>query len=579
MLAVIAVFDTKDTMKTFRLGSRVLEQTTAAMPGLRETLASIKTVIAYYAGREGAQKPAMALPLESCSFDKDSLTLNLGASKTLDIKSVAVSSEVYRMSSHNGWLGETGHAPLLVLMTRDRMAQLCKLAKKDEQMQALMAQKNYKGVCMLFAPLRHIKQDEETWNSADRLYHLGLACSKLATTLLIKAGETSRLEEAGRYRSFCTAFLKRGAELESDNARCATALAYRYYSNVHELMRPGERRDQDLGQEIENANEWLSRALEIYPQSIRNNYRKGKLIIEKQAPYLLFGKRSFGAREAELLREIREVGEEHLAAAISLYEALSDNEERQKNKREYAKALFVLGGYYLDDAYLPLHEYYLRKAADAKGACTIQAISKLDLQSALELLEKCFYAETDMPLHKLDIQALCAMQKEWTRSPAEKLYRLGCAYSGLAFLAQASGDDPHVHAHKAITFLEAAKRVTEGFKDRKHNTWHISEKIAWTYLHIGQYEKAARLLSRARAGYIINTYAIALMLTGTSDAWEKAKEALQSAARDRRNLAAGLSGLLYAYACKKTGHEVPPLPKTLSMKNERLAVVLGLGTK
>lgn len=579
MLAIIAVFDTAGFKDSYRLSGRAFLHADKTYTDMNEKLGTVRTVIAYQAGREGENSRALALPLESYALDKDGLTLKLGAAKKLSVKSAAVGGEIYRQSSQNGWLNEAGHAPLLFFMPRTSFAALCKQLKRDEQTQALMEKGDYKGVCMLYAPLSKLKTNTEVWDNADALYNLGRACSKLATTLLIKAGETKKLEEAKQYRNYCVAFLKRGAELEQGSARCATALAYRYYSNVHELMRPGERRDQDLGTEIENANEWLSRALEIYPQSIRNNYRKGKLIIEKQAPYLLFGKRAFGAREAELLREIREVGEEHLATAISLYEALEDEEEKQRNRREYAKALFVLGNYYIDDAYLPVHEYFLRIITGSNTPCHVQAISKLDLNSAVELLEKCYSAETDLSLEKIDTKALAAMQKEWTRAPSEKLYRLGCAYCGMAFVAQATGEDAKPHAQKALALLEAAKRVTESYTDRKHNTWHISEKIAWTHIYMGQYERAAKLLSRAKQGYIINTYAFALMLSGGEDAFEKARLALQSASRDRRNLAAGLSGLLYAYACKKTGHELPPMPKTLSVKNGRLAAVLGLEAK
>ncbi len=576
MLAIIAVFDTAGFKDSYRLSGSAFSQTERVYPDLRDKLSMVKTVIAYQAGRSGTCSRAVALPLESFDLQKVSLALKLGSAKKLSIKSALVGGEIYRIAAQNNWLNEAGHAPLLFFMSRERFAALCKQLKRDEQTQTLMEKGDYKGVCMLYAPLRNVKTNLEVWDNADALYNLGRACSKLSTTLLIKAGETKKLEEAKQYRNYCVAFLKRGAELEQDSARCATALAYRYYSNVHELMRPGERRDQDLGTEIENANEWLSRALEIYPQSIRNNYRKGKLIIEKQAPYLLFGKRAFGAREAELLREIREVGEEHLATAISLYEALEDEEEKQRNRREYAKALFVLGNYYIDDAYLPVHEYVLRIIAGSNTPCPVQTISKLDLNSAVELLEKCYHAETELPLDKLDTKALALLQKEWTRAPSEKLYRLGCAYSGMAFVARATGEDAKPHAQKALALLEAAKRVTESYTDRKHNTWHISEKIAWTHIYMGQYERAAKLLSRAKQGYVINTYAIALMLLGGEDAFEKARLALQSAARDRRNLAAGLSGLLYCYACKKTGQDLPPLPKTLSVKNGRLAAVLGL---
>jgi hypothetical protein len=344
-------------------------------------------------------------------------------------------------------------------------------------------------------------------------------------------------------------------------------------------MRPGERRDQDLEKEMELANEWLSRSLEIYPGSVRNNYRKGKLIIEKQAPYLLFGKHAYGKEEAAVLREIREVGEEHLATAISLYEGMNDSAEKVGNAREYAKALFVLGSYYLDDAYLPVHEYYCHLLGQHEGQAQLPEITRLNIESACDLLERCFAAETDMPLKALIIPKLAeeAEKGNWTRSPVEKLYRLGSAYAAQAFIALADGREEALQAaaFAAGKILSTAKAVADAARDRRRNTWHISEKLAWVNIYLGRYETAAKLLVRSRMGYVVNTRAMALMLTGKQAEMEKACEALRSAAADRHNKAAGLSRVLLTYACKTLGQEMPVLGD-LSGRNTRLAQTLGL---
>lgn len=579
MLAVIAVFDRKDLKKTYTLKGKPFAQMAAAFTDHPERLKGVTAAVVYLAGRGNAEQQAGMLTVKSCQIRDGEITLTFAASNRLEISSGAVSDEIYRRARQGGWLSDEGYAPLFMFMENADFDTLQQRTKLCAQMDAAVAAGDYKAAVMLCAPLKVVKDDPVLWDSTEVLYRLGRACSKLATTLLIKAGETKKLDLARQYREMCEVFLKRGAELEPDSARCTTALAYRYYSNVHELMRPGERRDQDLEAEIEKANEWLSRALEIYPQSVRNQYRKGKLIIEKQAPYLLFGKRAFGTREAELLREIREVGEEHLATAISLYEALEDDAARARDRREYAKALFVLGGYYLDDAYLPVHEYFLRRIAGLEEDMRpIAPISKLDLTSAVELLEKAFHAETDMRLNSLDKAVLTEKHKEWTRSPVEKLYKLGCAHSAMAFVSLAEGgtDQLKQHAGAALKYLQAAKDVADQSRDRKRNTWHISEKLAWTYICLGQYDRAARLLSRAKAGYIVNTYAIALLLTGTAQSVKRAEEALSAAARDRRNLASGLSKVMLAYVRARRGEEYQPAEKTLSAKNKRLAALLGV---
>lgn len=579
MLAVIAVFDRKDLKKTYLLKGKPLAQTAKAFEDYATRVQEVTAAVVYLAGRTNAAEPAGMLTVKGASADADGITLKFDASSRLELLSGAVSDEVYRQSRDNGWLSEEGYAPQLIFMEEAAFDFFRQRAVLCAKMDALTDAGDHKAAVMLCAPLKVVKDDPMLWDSAEVLYRLGRACSKLATTLLIKSAETKKLDRCRQYREMCEVFFKRGAELEPDNARFATALAYRYYSNVHELMRPGERRDQDLEAEIEKANEWLSRALEIYPQSVRNNYRKGKLIIEKQAPYLLFGKRAFGAREAELLREIREVGEEHLATAVALYEALESESDKARDRREYAKALFVLGSYYLDDSYLPVHEYYLRRVAGREDIRPIASISKLDIKAAIELLEKAFAAETDMPLEKLDIELLTQLHKEWTRSPVEKLYTLGCAHSSMAFIALTEEDDEKrkVHASAALKYLQAAKDVADKSKDRKRNTWHISEKLAWTYMHMGQYDRAARLISRAKSGYIVNTYALALLLMGGTQAVKKAEESLNAAAADRRNLASGLSKVMLAYVRARRGETYQVADKTLSAKNARLAAMLGVG--
>jgi len=579
MLALIAIFG--EPAQSCRYGEKALLAVSAVFPDWQRRLRTAQGAVVYHAGREGADKPAVAIALKEIAVKDTQAVLHFGKSKTLEIKSGDVGGEVYRAARFHNQLDSNGHAPLLYFFERAQFEMMSCRAKLGQQAEELINAGDYKGVCMLFAPLKSVRSNAAVWDSAELLYKLGLACSKLAVTLKVGAAEKKRLEEARRYRSYCSAFLQRGAALEPDNARCATALAYRYYSNVHELMRPGERRDQDITQQIDKAHEWLSRALEIYPDSIRNHYRKGKLIIEKQAPYLLFGRRAFGSREAELLREIREVGEEHLARAVSLYEALEDEEELRRNRREYAKALFVLGGYYLEDAYLPIHEYYLSLIAGKSPPKHIAAIAQLDLKSAREHLEKCFGAESKMALEELEPKSLCGLQKEWTRSPVEKLYRLGCVHSALAFAAKVEGknDELKTHAGKAVYYLDAAAKTAVQSVENRRSTWHICEKLAWTHLHAGRCDKAQAVLSRAKQGHIANTRAVALLLADTPQSHEKAAEVLQTAAKDRHNLASGFTHVLLAYINKQNKKECAPLPKALSAKNKRAAALLGINVE
>ena len=555
-----------------RLKGEYLKNFLNAYPDYAERFPKVKNTLGFFAGAQNSGKNAVSLKLCGYSVKENEISIRFELQKESELKSACVGESLRSFCAANG-TGVGGLPPLACFVSRRECEGICECARRLKKMEEMYAAGDHKGIADLFEPLDEVQNCFYYWNNARVLYLLGVACSKLSVTLKIRSGEAEKLKAAKRYRDFCVLFLERGAQIE-EGAGCATALAYRYYSNVHELTRPGERRDQNLEEQMEKANEWLSRALEAYPQSIKNNYRKGKLIIEKQAPYLLFGKRSFGEGEARLLREIREVGEEHLASAVALYEALEDAEAKNANRREYAKALFTLGGYYLEDAYLPVHEYYLKKITGSRDGVKVPAIAKMDADSAIENLEKCFAAETDMPLSRLDTGALAACVKTWARSPVEKLYRLGCAYANMAFLLLAEGaaDEAAAFAKKSIYFLDAAKAVSDKRGDKKSNTWHISEKAAWCRMHMGEYQKAAKLLENARAGYIKNTYAIALLLTGAKADREKALSSLETAAKDPHNLAAGLTRLLLAYLYGKKSAAI----KNMSSKNKRLAGILGL---
>ena len=229
--------------------------------------------------------------------------------------------------------------------------------------------------------------------------------------------------------------------------------------------------------------------------------------MRSRRPYLLYGKRSFGEGESRLLREIREVGEEYLASAVAIYELLEDDNVKRLSTREYAKALFALGGYYLDNSYIPMHEYFFCRIAGREYSESIPLIAKLDMESARENLEKCIRAETDMPLTRLDTDRLAGEVKKWARSPIEKLYRLGCAYSVSAFifLVEGNGSKASSFCRTALYYLNTAKNVAGKCTGRESSVWHISEKTAWTYIISGQYDKAAKLLSNATEGYLINT--------------------------------------------------------------------------
>ena len=240
---VIAAFFDKESMKnTCRLKGNYIKHLADVFPDYRERLMEAKACLGYIAGRDNADENAVSIRLKDIKEMKGELVIRFEVLKKTDLK-----ERIHRGGAsagcrkRRGWLGSDGLPPLLCFAGKPECKELCGTARKINEFDALFKRGEYKDALNLFAPLREVKSSERFWNDPAILCRLGVACSKLAVTLKIKAQETKKLKTAAEYRKYCEAFLLRGAKIE-DGARCASALAYRYYSNVHELTREGERR-------------------------------------------------------------------------------------------------------------------------------------------------------------------------------------------------------------------------------------------------------------------------------------------------------------------------------------------------
>jgi len=83
----------------------------------------------------------------------------------------------------------------------------------------------------------------------------------------------------------------------------------------------------------------------------------------------------------------------------------------------------------------------------------------------------------------------------------------------------------------------------------------ISERLARYYIIADQFNDAIRTIERIKRGYIINTYSIALLLSGSEANLARAEEALINAAGDKNNKAKNMSVALLAYIYNKKGEQ------------------------
>ena len=210
----------------FTVQGKYLAHIRRVYPDISERLMGVTACALYIAGRAGEDAPAALLSLKRIGEAEDSLRLEFsgspptqtsvgwsGLGKMLPALSGPVAEGVLRQARRQALLDTDGRAPLLCFAEKTEYKDIISSAETLAALDALLEQGDYKGVCMRFAPLRNAKANPAVWDNPDVLYRLGRACSKLSTTLLIKAGETKKLREAAQYRAYAVAFFKarRGA--------------------------------------------------------------------------------------------------------------------------------------------------------------------------------------------------------------------------------------------------------------------------------------------------------------------------------------------------------------------------------
>ena len=111
-----------------------------------------------------------------------------------------------------------------------------------------------------------------------------------------------------RYRDLSIQFYKRCCELEPNDYRYFSAMAYRHYLNVFELTKQKGRRDGNAADEMSEAIIWFNKALSKNPNSIKDNYRKGKLILDKQVDIFKYNQKEWTSETFEELNTMEQLG-------------------------------------------------------------------------------------------------------------------------------------------------------------------------------------------------------------------------------------------------------------------------------
>lgn len=569
MYLYVAFFDDMHlARKRYFLSGNYYEPVKTTFPEVMDLdSAAIKDCIAYIKNRESGDKNCYAINIRNLHADENTLSFDFDLIDELNTTNEKINKSLYKFARRLDWVDkQTQFFPLLCLMdkrdfdtVRKGIPNARKISSNSAKIEEYKMSNKWQGICNLYEPLDRAHENSELWNNADDLYDLAFACSKLGEPRNGKERDSKHLEEVRRYRDLSILFFTRCTELEPGIARHASAIAYRYYLSVMELTKPRGRRDGILVDEISNARRWFDKALDLNPRSIKDHYRKGKLIIDAQIANFKYGTVQKTREDYNELDQMESDGVGHLTAVIENFEHLDRDDLKKRYHKEYIRALYTLGCFFIKKPNMHWNEYACYRIKGLNPEISFEDLQYL--ADGRDLLEKCFAVETDMSLAgELDISQLAKMQGKWAISPTDKLYRLGQVYLKMYYVKTVlNKDDERINQYQANAekHLTTAKNI--GYELRKQRRGKddrfISERLARCYIIADQFNDAIRTIERIKRDYIINTYSIALLLSGSEANLDRSEEALIHAASDKNNKAKNMSVALLAYIYNKKGEQ------------------------
>ena len=535
---------------------------------------NIKGCIGFLKGKNNNQENTYLLNITDIKKYNNSINIEFEVEKELPITSGTIDISLYRTAHNNNWFTEgSKYYPLWCIVDkkdfdsiRKGITNTRKISNTNAKIDELKKKNDWEGIVKNYEPLETIETNADIWNNAYELGELAYACSKLGEPKNGKEKDKSHLAFVKKYRELSIKYYLRCVELEPNNVKYISSIAYRYYLNVMELTKAKGRRDGNTKEEINNARIWFDKALEIRPNSIANNYRKGKMIASKQIENYQHTCQDW---TSETHKEIDKMTTEAIKCfekVIIEYEKITDVNVKKRNSKEYIKTLYNLAKVYLGIVNIKysnigcyiiankdMNNYFEETNNRKKNICLVKA---------KELLEKCFYMQTEINLDneaEIIYSQVIGLNKNWDIEPMDNLYQLGVTYLNMYMIKKAKTNDyENIELYKkyAIKYLKLAKQI--GIQMKKNgkmnrNVNFINDKIAWYYISTNEYYEAAKILQNSRDSYMKITYCIAQIMIAEEKNLNEAEEKLKELVIDKYNKSENVSIALLGYILNKKG--------------------------
>lgn len=509
-------------------------------------------IILYLATKDGNSFNIFMGKIDRVESSEKYINIYYTLGKELQISSREFSNKLYAALLKNNVLANKDYIPNIVKLSINDYNYIIniinrvsnkKIIKATKDINELKLNNNWVGINSLFGNIYNLENNLDIWNDSKILGEIAFATSKLAQCGSIpkdirrdKKQKSKFLERKKEYRDEVEFLFNRVLQLEPNKSTYLSAFAYYRYSNILDLSLQGGRDDGNLAVEINEFYDYINLAIKSNPRSIKDYYRKGYILIRKDAArYITIKDEEEGNLQYKNL--IKE-GIKNLDIAISLWNELDEKllKEKKRCKSEIIKALYNKGRAYENLYYNYWNEMVYKSFLNNESKLITANVEIPNkhinyLRESINAFNKCWELSYGSRINReLDINDINRKSGNWPEEAADIIYRIGLInlhiYYAIMNDSRYSESKKKKYEELAEYYLKFASKVN------CQNNWQvkqkaIKEKLARLYIGVGKYEEAIKVIKAIKSkgidDYISNTLAIAYYYNGE---YEKAIETL-----------------------------------------------------
>lgn len=366
MIFIIASIKEQDSIPNtgyFYWGSKYYHSIKPFLPRDLKSLSSVKNAFLYFAKAEQKFNNALLLKITSVHADNYSLKINYEIEKTLEFKSFQIKDALKKYLNLKSIL----ELPFCSIVNQVDFIDKLNDSKLSATISQLQAQNNWQEIYNLFLQFQPI-ENHSIWNDAELLNKFSFATAKLSEcteNLKKKFSDKSErknfIKEKKIFRELTIKLRKRTIEIEPTNPTFYSNLAYTYYQSINELTTPNSRRDGNILDDANNAIKYLDLALKYNPNRLTDLYRKAIILSDIHGTYTFYNNFSEEQIQEKFITFTNSISQSIsiFQKIETIYESITNEEQKNINKKIYIKTLYNLAQKFLTLAKTNINIYSL----------------------------------------------------------------------------------------------------------------------------------------------------------------------------------------------------------------------------